>query len=158
MPKIKKMARLTQQTKPVKGNEVKREWHLIDLKGKVLGRVCTEIAKLLQGKHKVNYVPYLDMGDYVVAINAKYVKVTGRKEREKVYTRYSGYPGGLKKETFGELMQRNPAKIIEHAVSGMLPKNKHRKRRLKRLFVFPDDKHPYSDKFQKENNATKKNA
>ncbi len=152
------MPKLTQITKPVKEREIKREWHLVDVKGKILGRVCTQIATLLQGKHKVNYVPYLDMGDYVVVINAKHVKVTGKKAKQKVYTRYSGYPGGLKKETFEQLMQRNPAKIIEHAVRGMLPKNKHRDRRMKRLFVFEGEEHPYSDKFVEKSNGKKTNS
>ncbi len=152
------MPRLTQQTKPVRESEVKSERHLVDLKGKILGRVCTEIAMLLQGKHKINYVPYLDVGDYVVAINAKYVKVTGRKAKQKIYTRYSGYPGGLKRETFEEIMRKNPAKIIEHAVKGMLPKNKHRKERLKRFFVFPEAEHPYSDKFKKTKNGKEKKS
>ena len=152
------MPKLTEQTKSVKESEIQRDWHLVDVKGKVLGRVATQIATLLQGKHKVNYVPYLDVGDYVVVINAKHVKVTGKKAKQKVYTRYSGYPGGLKKETFEQLMQRNPAKVIEHAVSGMLPKNKHRKRRLRRLFVFEGEEHPYSDKFEKSKDGKEKSS
>ncbi len=141
------MVSLTKSTKSISDKDIKRMWHIIDVKGKVLGRVAPEIAKLLQGKHKVIYVPYLDLGDYVVVINAKYVVLTGRKGKSKTYTRYSGYPGGLKKITFDHLIEKNPTEVIKHAVSGMLPKNKQRDSRLARLFVFKDEKHPYSNKF-----------
>jgi len=143
------MSSLTYSTKPVKEKDIKREWVLIDLAGKVVGRVAPMIATILQVKNKVNYVPYLDMGDYVVAINAKKVVITGKKSETKEYTRYSGYPGGLKKVLYKTLMEKNPAEIIKHAVSGMLPKNKLRGQRLKRLYVFADEKHPYGDKFRK---------
>jgi len=144
------MKRLTKQTKPVKEKEIERGWHLIDVGGKVLGRVAPMIASLLQGKNKANYVPYLDMGDYVVVINASQVVVTGKKEETKIYTRYSGYPGGLKVLKYKDLLNDKPEFIIKHAVSGMLPKNKFRDRRLKRLFVFQDNNHPYQDKFNKK--------
>ncbi|MBI4009543.1 50S ribosomal protein L13 [Candidatus Roizmanbacteria bacterium] len=141
------MVHLTQSTKPVKEKEIKRSWHLVDMKGEVLGRAVPRISKFLQGKHKRNYVAYLDFGDYVIVINASKVMVTGKKSGDKIYTRYSGFPGGLKKITFGGLLEKKPSEIIRHAVSGMLPKNKHRDRRLARLFVFPDENHPYKDKF-----------
>lgn len=141
----------THSTKSIKGSEIKRGWTLIDLSGKVVGRIAPMIATLLQGKHKVNYVPYLDMGDNVVAINAKKVVITGRKAQTKEYTRYSGYPGGLKKISYQTMMEKNPAEIIKRAVSGMLPKNKLRDQRLKRLFVFADEKHPYKDKLKIKN-------
>jgi len=144
------MKKLTKQTKPVKEKEIERAWHLIDVKGEVLGRVAPMIASLLQGKNKANYVPYLDMGDYVVVINASQVVVTGKKEETKIYTRYSGYPGGLKVLKYKDLLNDKPEFIIKHAVSGMLPKNKFRDRRLKRLFVFQDNNHPYQDKFNKK--------
>ncbi|GAB4219061.1 MAG: 50S ribosomal protein L13 [Candidatus Microgenomates bacterium] len=143
------MKKLTQQTKPVKEKEIKRNWHIIDASNQVLGRLAPKIAQLLQGKNKVNYVSYLDVGDNVVVINAKKVVLTGKKSKSKTYTRYSGYPGGLKINKFNELIENNPEYIIKHAVSGMLPKNKFRNQRLKRLFVFSDDKHPYQDKFVK---------
>lgn len=139
----------THSTKSVKGDEIKREWVLIDLSGKVVGRIAPYIATLLQGKHKANYVPYLDMGDYVVAINAKKLVITGKKAQTKTYTRYSGYPGGLKKIPYKTLLDKKPGDIIKHAVSGMLPKNKLRDQRMKRLFVYADDKHPHGDKFKK---------
>lgn len=143
------MAKLTQSTKSIKESEIKRDWHLVDVGGCVLGRITPQIAKLLQGKHKTTYVPYLDMGDYVVVINAKKVILTGRKANVKTYTRYSGYPGGLRTATFKDLLEKNPGVVIKHAVSGMLPKNKHRDLRLGRLFVFPDEKHSYQEKFKK---------
>lgn len=143
------MKNLTQQTKPVKLKEIKTDWHLIDVSGRVLGRVAPEISRFLQGKNKVNYVPYLDTGDYVVVINAKKIVITGRKSQTKVYTSYSGYPGGLKTINFSSLLEKNPERIIKNAVSGMLPKNKFRDERLKRLFVFSDENHPYKDKFVK---------
>ena len=144
------MNQLTHSTKPVKDKEIKRNWHLIDVKGKILGRVTCEIAKLLQGKQKSNYTTYLDSGDYVIIVNAKDIVISGKKARTKLYTRYSGYPGGLKTVRFEELLKVSPDKIIRHAVSGMLPKNKLRDRRLTRLYVFADEKHPYQDKVKHE--------
>lgn len=130
-------------TKPTKQQDIKRSWHLIDLKGKILGRISTQIANLLMGKPKPYFVRNLDLGDYVVATNAKQVRVTGKKEEQKKYYRYSGYPGGLKSETLGNLRQRNCLEIIYHAVKGMLPQNKLRDRMLKRLYVFEGEEHPY---------------
>ncbi len=137
------MANLTKSTKPVKSKEIKRDWHLFDAKDKVLGRFATEIIRYLTGKNKVNYVPYLDMGDFVVVVNAKHIVLTGKKEQTKTYSRYSGYPGGLKTISFAVLKEKNPAEIIKQAVSKMLPKNKLRVKRLTRLFIFAEEKHPY---------------
>lgn len=142
------MVRLTISTKPQKAEEINRTWHLVDLKGKVLGRVAGSIANIIQGKHKTTYSPNLDSGDYVIAINAKDIVLTGRKLSQKTYTRYSGYPGGLRIQTAQELLSKNPGELIRHAVSGMLPKNKLRKRRLTRLFIFADDKHPFETKLK----------
>ncbi len=139
----------THSTQSIKGDEVKRKWILIDLSGKVVGRIAPHIATLLQGKHKVNYVPYLDMGDNVVAINAKKIVITGKKAQTKTYSRYSGYPGGLKTVSYKTLLDKKPGDIIKNAVSGMLPKNKLRDQRMKRFFVYADDKHPYESKFKK---------
>jgi len=141
------MPKLTKSTKPIRKKEIKRDWHLIDVKGQILGRVSSRIALLLQGKNKPNYVSYLDMGDNVVVINSKKIVVSGNKRNTKVYYRYSGYPGGLKKITYKQLMEKNPNEVIKRAVKGMLPKNKLRKKRMLRLFVFSDDNHPYKDKF-----------
>lgn len=134
-------------TKPTKQSELKRTWHLIDVRGKVIGRVATQIAELLMGKNKPYFVRNLECGDYVVVINAKEVKATGKKEKQKVYTRYSGYPGGLRRETLGEMRIRKPEEIIRHAVSGMLPHNRLHDRMLKRLFVFSGEEHTYHNKF-----------
>ncbi len=135
-------------TKPTKISEIKREWHLIDIKGKILGRIANEIALLLIGKSKPNFTRNLDCGDYVVIINAKEVKATGNKEEQKNYYRHSGYPGGFKQETLRELRARKPEEIIVHAVKGMLPQNKLRDRMLRRLFVFAGEEHKYQDKFK----------
>lgn len=151
------MTNITKVTKPVKAGQIVRGWHLVDVSGQVLGRACPKIAKWLQGKDKINYVPYLDMGDYVVVINAKKVKITGKKDQDKIYTRYSGYPGGLKKINFANLLAKNPQEIIRHAVSGMLPKNKHRDQRLTRLFIFSDEKHPYEEKLKSQKSKVKIN-
>ncbi|PIZ65372.1 50S ribosomal protein L13 [Candidatus Roizmanbacteria bacterium CG_4_10_14_0_2_um_filter_36_9] len=142
------MVSVTTSTRSISQTEVERKWHLIDLKNVVLGRSVTQMSRLLQGKDKRNFVPYLDAGDHVVVINAAKVKVTGKKEDEKEYDQYSGYQGGRKVETFKNIMLRDPEKIIRHAVSGMLPKNKHRDPRLARLHVYPGENYPYADKFK----------
>lgn len=142
------MTSLTKSTKPLKISQIERKWHLVDLKSKALGRATTQISGFLQGKHKTNYVSYLDSGDYVVVVNAKTLILTGKKAETKEYTRYSGYPSGLRTIAFREMSERNPEQIVRRAVSGMLPKNKHRDRRLARLFIFPEDTHTYTDKFQ----------
>ncbi len=130
-------------------NKSERVWHLIDARGKILGRVSVEIAHLLMGKGKPQFIRNLDSGDYVVVTNSKEVKVTGGKEEKKVYSRHSGYPGGFKQETLAELRTRKPDEIIKHAVSGMLPQNKLRDIFLTRLFIFEGKEHDYADKFKK---------
>ena len=135
-------------TQPTKAESITRSWHLIDVKDKTLGRISSEIAQLLMGKGKAYFVRNLDLGDYVVVINAKDVKVTGRKEEQKNYYRHSGYPGGFKQETLRELRERKPEEIITHAVKGMLPQNKLRAKMLKRLFVFAGEEHKYKDKIR----------
>ena len=133
-------------TKPTKTSEIKREWHLVDVKGKTLGRVATEIALLLMGKSKPYFAKNLDCGDFVVVINAKDVMVTGKKEKDKVYTRYSGFPGGLHSRTLAEMRTIKPEEIVTHAVSGMIPKNKLRASMLKRLYVSKGAEHKFEDK------------
>lgn len=127
---------------------VKRQWHLIDAKDAVLGRMSSKVVTLLMGKHKVDYAPQMDMGDYVVVINASEVKLTGKKEEQKVYYRHSGYPGGFKKTTYSKLKKEQPEKIIELAIKRMLPTNRLKGKRMTRLKVFADDKHPYENKFK----------
>jgi large subunit ribosomal protein L13 len=135
-------------TTSTSAKDIKREWHLIDVKGKTLGRISTEIARILMGKNKPYFVRNLDCGDYAVVVNAKEVKVSGNKEDQKNYYRHSGFPGGFKKETLKELRSRKPEEIIKHAVKGMLPQNKLRDRMLGRLFVFAGSEHKYQDKFK----------
>lgn len=144
------MVQIHSSTKPISAKNIKRNWHFVDLNGKILGRTANEIARLLQGKHKTNFVSYLDMGDYVVAVNAKSVAVSGKKAEQKTYTYYSGYPGGLREVPFKTLLERKPQEIISRAVMGKLPKNKLRDRRMTRLYIYPGETHPYADKF-KEN-------
>ena len=136
-------------TKPTKTAEVTRNWHVIDVNNEILGRSATKIAEFLMGKSKSYFAKNIDCGDYVVVTNAKAVKVTGTKEKSKVYTNYSGYPGGLRSRRLEEVRAKKPEEIIRHAVSGMLPKNKLRAQMLKRLYVFADQNHPYAEKFAK---------
>ena len=114
----------------------------------ILGRIATKISLILQGKRKSTFVPHLDCGDYVVVVNATKVKLTGKKPMTKIYTKYSGYPGGLKKVVFDQLIKKNAAVVIRHAVSGMLPKNKLRDKYLKRLFIFNGETHPHKKKIK----------
>ena len=141
------------KTKTTKKSEIKRSWHLIDVSDEILGRITTQIARLLIGKDKVYFTSHLDCGDYVVVINAAQVRVTGKKADQKIYYRHSGYPGGFKETSFKQQMAKDPTKIILQAVKSMLPKNKLRDPRLARLKIFADDKHPYQDKIK---NAEKK--
>lgn len=123
-------------TNVMSAKDIKREKHVVDAKDKILGRLATEIATILMGKNKPNFVPYLDSGDYVVVTNASKVKVTGKKAQDKKYVRHSGYPGGLKTETFDKMLVRRPQYIIEHAVKGMLPHTKLGDKMIKKLTVF----------------------
>lgn len=121
--------------------DIKRQWHLIDASGKTLGRLAVEVAKILRGKNKTNFVPYLDMGDYVVLINASKVWVSGKKESKKIYYRHSGYPGGLKSESLGKLRVRKPEEILRHAVVGMLPKGSLGRSMITKLYIFTGETH-----------------
>jgi large subunit ribosomal protein L13 len=131
------------KTYSTKASEIKRGWHLIDASDKVLGRLATQIAGLLMGKHKPIFCRHLDTGDYVVVINAEKVHVTGNKAKQKLYYRHSGYPGGLKSVSFERMMQTHPTRVIEYAVKGMLPQNRLRAKMMKRLRVHVGDAHPY---------------
>jgi len=128
----------------IKPNEVKRTWWIIDATDKTLGRVSVIIARLLMGKHKVDYTPYADCGDYVIVINAEKIKLSSDKAENKKYYRYSGYPGGLKETTFNQLIKKHPDQPIREAVKGMLPKNKLKYRMMKRLKVYPGGEHPHN--------------
>lgn len=135
-------------TTSTKLSDIKRSWHLFDVDGKILGRIASEIATVLMGKSKPYFVSNLDCGDYVVVINAEKIKVTGKKELQKKYSRYSGYPGGYREETLMDLRKRNPTDIIRFAVLGMLPQNKLQDRMLTRLYIFKGAEHTYGDKFK----------
>jgi large subunit ribosomal protein L13 len=126
-----------------KPGEVKREWLLIDAQDKVLGRVASLAAQILKGKLKPEYTPHVDTGDFVVIINADKIKVTGAKATDKIYFRHSGYPGGLKQETFAQAMERHPERVIERAVRGMLPKNTLGRAMGKKLKVYAGPDHPH---------------
>jgi large subunit ribosomal protein L13 len=128
--------------------EIKRDWHLVDVSGKILGQVATEIAKKLIGKDKPTFTPHMDGGDYVVVLNASQVQVTGNKAEAKIYYSYSGYPGGLSERTFAELLEKNPERIIERAVYNMLPKNKLRSGRMTRLKVYPGAEHTHQSQLK----------
>lgn len=130
-----------------KEKEVKRNWHLIDAEGQVLGRLSTRVVGLLMGKVKVGYSTHMDMGDFVVVLNAEKIQVTGKKSLQKVYRSHSGYPGGLKEVAFAKVFQTHPERVITHAISGMLPDNRLKSERMKRLMVVVGDKNPYEDKF-----------
>lgn len=127
-----------------KPHEVKRDWFHIDADGQVLGRIATEIAHRLRGKHKAIYTPHVDTGDYIVVTNAEKVVVTGQKSKDKMYHRHTGYPGGLKSTNFEKLQARNPAKIIELAVKGMLPKNALGREMFRKLKVYAGSEHPHT--------------
>lgn len=121
----------------------KKKWYLIDGKDKTLGRISTLIAKIIMGKHKPNYVPFTNCGDYVVVINAEHIKVTGKKNTQKTYHKHSGRPGGLKIQTFENLRERIPELILEKSIKGMLPKGPLGRNLYKNLKVFKGDNHPY---------------
>ncbi|MDH3369920.1 MAG: 50S ribosomal protein L13 [Gammaproteobacteria bacterium] len=124
------------KTFSAKKETVKRDWYVIDATGKVLGRVATEVARRLRGKHKAEYTPHVDTGDYIIIINAGKLQVTGKKSRDKIYNRYSGYQGGLKASSFQDMMKKSPAKVIETAVRGMLPKNPLGRQMFRKLKVY----------------------
>jgi len=126
-----------------KSSEVKHEWYVVDAEGKTLGRLASEIAKVLRGKHKPIYAPHLDTGDYVIVINAEKVHVTGNKLDQKMYYRHSGYPGGLTSITLREQLKRHPTRVIRSAVKGMLPHNRLGRAMMKKLKIYGGDSHPH---------------
>lgn len=132
------------KTYHAKPGEVEREWLLIDAENMVLGRLASEVAQILKGKRKPQYTPHVDTGDFVVIVNADKIRVTGAKATDKVYSRYTGYIGGLKQETFNEAMAKHPTRVIEHAVKGMLPKNTLGRAMGKKLKVYAGPNHPHA--------------
>ena len=134
----------------ISSKDLNHDWHLVDAKDQILGRIATDIAMKLMGKDKVEYAPNLPTGDYVVVINTDGVKLTGNKSVQKEYFKHSGYPGGEKMIKFEEMMEKDSSEVIVNAVKGMLPKNKLRDVMMKRLKVFTDEKHPFGKNITKK--------
>ncbi len=132
------------KTFSAKSQDVRREWHLVDATDKTLGRLATELASRLRGKHKPIYTPHVDTGDYIVVVNAEKIRVTGNKMEDKIYHHHTGYIGNLKSEPLGKLMERAPERAIERAVKGMLPKNKLGAAMYKKLYVYAGAEHPHA--------------
>ena len=132
------------KTFSAKPAEVKRDWYIIDAKGKTLGRMASEIARRLKGKHKPEYTPHVDTGDYIVVVNAEKVHVTGKKMTDKIYYRHSGFPGGIKSLSFEKLIEKAPERVIQLAVKGMLPKNSLGRAMLRKLKVYAGPDHVHS--------------
>ncbi len=126
-----------------KENEVDRDWWVVDARGIPLGRLASRVAHVLRGKHKPIFTPHVDVGDHVIVVNADKVVLTGRKEERKIHYRHSGYPGGLKATSYGELMEERPVFVVEKAVRGMLPKNKLGRRMRRKLKVYAGPDHPH---------------
>lgn len=124
-------------------DQIERKWYILDADNLVLGRLASQAATLLRGKHKPEFITHLDVGDHVIIINADKVRVTGRKSEQKRYTRYSGYPGGLRVQEFDKVLQKNPDRIIKSAVKGMLPKNRLGRQMFKKLKVYAGSEHPH---------------
>ncbi|MFC2065780.1 50S ribosomal protein L13 [Chloroflexota bacterium] len=131
------------KTYSTKATDIQRQWHVFDASDKILGRLSTQIARLLMGKHKPMFSPNQDTGDFVVVINADKVRVTGNKTKQKLYYRHSGYPGGLKSITLEKMMQTHPTRVIEHAVKGMVPHTRLGASMMKKLRVYAGDTHPH---------------
>ena len=124
--------------------EVERKWHVVDAEGRTLGRLATEIARVLRGKNKPQYTPHIDVGDFVVVVNAGKVVVTGRKAEQKVYRRHSGYPGGMKETTYERMMERKPTEILRKAVYGMMPKTRLARQQMRKLKIYAGPDHPHA--------------
>jgi large subunit ribosomal protein L13 len=131
------------KTYSTRASDIKREWHVIDASGQILGRVATQAANWLMGKHRPVFSRHLDTGDYVVVINAEKVRVTGAKLKQKMYYRHSGYPGGFKSISLEKMLETSPTRVIEHAVKGMLPHNRLEAQMMKRLKVYAGEAHPH---------------
>ena len=137
-------AAFTMKTYSAKPREIEQAWYLVDADQRTLGRLATEIADLLRGKGKPAYTPHVDTGDFVVVVNARNVRVTGKKLEQKIYYRHSGYPGGLRERTLAEQLERRPEEVIRKAVKGMLPKNKLASAQLRKLKVYAGPEHPHT--------------
>ncbi|MCU9594063.1 50S ribosomal protein L13 [Caldibacillus thermolactis] len=132
--------RTTYMAKP---NEIERKWYVVDAAGQTLGRLASEVASILRGKHKPTYTPHVDTGDHVIILNASKIKLSGKKLTDKIYYRHSLHPGGLKQTTAGEMLEKHPERMIELAVKGMLPKNSLGRKMAKKLHVYAGSEHPH---------------
>ncbi len=132
------------KTYSAKPEDIRRDWYVVNASGKTLGRLATEIARRLRGKHKAEYTPHMDTGDYIVVINAKDVRVSGNKQKDKIYHHHTGYPGGIESINFEKLMQKKPERVIEKAVKGMLPKGPLGREMFRKLKVYADDQHQHT--------------
>lgn len=139
-----------QNTYSMKKSEIKREWLIIDATDLTVGRLASEVATLLRGKHKPTFTPSMDCGDNVIIINAEKVKFTGKKLTDKVYYRHTGHPGGLKETTAGKLLEKKPERVLELAVKGMLPKNRLGRQMYRQMFVYAGETHPHTAQQPKE--------
>ena len=130
-------------TRSIKKSEIKKEWWVVDVKDKTLGRISSNIAQILRGKHKVNFTPHMDMGDFVVVINADKIKLSGNKSQQKTYFKHSGYPGGARNVSYSEVLSKYPERIIQNSVKGMLPHNKLGRKIFHNLKVYKGSIHPH---------------
>ena len=137
------------ETRSIRANEISREWFIVDAEGQTLGRLASEIAQIIRGKKKSFFTPHMDMGDFVVVVNAEKVKVTGNKEKDKTYFRHSGYPGGVTQISLRKIRQDYPERIITNAVKGMLPHNRLGRQLLTHLKVYSGTEHPHSAQLPK---------
>jgi large subunit ribosomal protein L13 len=131
-------------TQSAKASEIERKWYVVDAAGQPLGRLASKVAHVLRGKHRPEYTPHVDTGDFVIITNAAQVHLSGKKRTDKQYHRHSGYPGGLKSESYGQLLERRPSFIVERAVKGMLPKNSLGRQMFRKLKVYPEGTHPHT--------------
>jgi len=131
------------RTYVTKSEDIQRDWYVVDASGQTLGRLASEVAQIVRGKHKPIYSPSVDVGDYVIVVNADKIHVTGRKLDQKKYYRHSGYPGGIKEVPLRKMLEEHPTRVIEHAVRGMLPKNRLGRKMLKKLKVYAGSEHPH---------------
>ena len=138
------MDTLSYKTKSANKQTVEHKWYVVDAEGEIVGRLATRIASVLRGKHKPSYTPHVDTGDYVIVLNCDKVRFTGKKMDDKIYQRYTGYPGGQRERTANEMMAKKPEAIIEKAVKGMLPKNKLGRQMFKKLFVYTGAEHKHA--------------
>ena len=138
------------KTTAVRTQDIEQKWYIMDCSGKTLGRLSVQVANILRGKNKPEYTPNADVGDFVVLVNAKDIKVTGKKTEDKIYYRHSGYPGGIKQISFKDQLDKDPEKIIRDAVKGMLPKNRLNRQIIMKLKVYSDENHPHEAQNPKE--------